>query len=80
MRTFARIKKQVDDRVKHSRPRGGIHVAIHDIQVYLLELKAFHVKHYAILQDEDALAESEKELLAAGEHFEEACKTWLAGK
>jgi len=80
MRTFSSVRKQVDDRKRHRRPRGGVHVALNDILTYLFELKAFHVKHLSVLNAEGALSESEKALLAAGEHLEEATKQWLAGE
>lgn len=80
MKTFNRIRKQVDDRVKHRRPRASVHVIVHDLLVYVLEVKTFHVKQAAAREASGMeLSEYEKDLLAAGEHLEEATKTWLAG-
>lgn len=79
MRTFKRVQNQVDRRVNHRRPRGSVHVLVHDLLVYVLELKTFHVKHLSVLAPGD-LQEWEKELLAAGEHLEERTKSWLAGE
>lgn len=79
-RTFKRLQKQVDDRVKHSRPRGDVRKLVHEILVYCCEVHTFHVKHLSILHAEGALSESEKELLAAGEQLLEGTKLWLAGE
>lgn len=79
MRTMKRLQKQVDDRVRFRRPRGSIHVLVHDLLVYLLELKTFHVKQLAFRPEGVALTESETTLLEAGEHLEERTKAWLAG-
>lgn len=79
MRTFQRVQKQVDQRVKHSRRRGNIHTLAHDLLVYALELKTFHVKQLSRVP-EQVLTETEKELLAAGESLEERTKQWLAGQ
>lgn len=79
VRTFNRLRKQVDDRRQFRRPRGNAHVLLHDLLVYALEVKTFHVKQFAARPDGSALTESEKDLLVAGEQLEERTKAWLAG-
>lgn len=80
MRTFKRIQKQVDQRVNHRRPRGNVHVLVHELLVYLLEVKTFHVKHYEYGRSLGVeLTEFDKDLLSAGEQLEERTKQWLTG-
>lgn len=80
-KTFNRMQKQVDDRVKHRRPRGSIHVLVHDLLVYCLEVRTFHVKQMeAVRQNSGTLQDHEVELLVAGETLEERTKAWLAGE
>lgn len=78
MRQFKRVEKQVGDRRSRLARRGGPFVLLHDLIVYCLEVKAFHVKQFGKV-DAALLSESEKEFLAAGEELEERCKSWLEG-
>lgn len=80
MKTFKRIQKQVDQRTQFRRPRGQLHVLVHDLLVYCLELKTFHVKHLQTVGTNELLTEAEKELLVAGEQLEERTKSWLAAE
>lgn len=79
-RTFKQVQKQVDQRVRHSRPRGNIHQMMNTVLTYLFEVRKFHVEHWGTPVGEDTIPADVMAMLVAGEQFESEVKEWLAGE